>query len=308
MRSVLITGAGGFLGRYLCLALSNENEVIGVDLEDVQPVPGIVWKQISTGDYLSTLVKQISPDLVVHAAFINRKPAKWSIKRYIDATLDVNLPLFETMADATRRLILISSSAVYGKADGYNVIDEMTPLRPISSYGLAKLFQEEAAQYFSNFGLEVSIVRLFNLSGPGQQKGMLFPDLVYQACATLSAGIAQLRMKHRKTSRDWVDVRDAARAIALIASDFRPTEVFNVASGKIVSLEQLTQEIEKLCRPVKLEIIETDAKLANTDALTQCGSYGKIAAAYGWQPEISWKNSLGDLWNEVNLLNSNTSI
>lgn len=307
MSSVLITGAGGFLGRYLCSALSNKHKVIGVDLGDVEPVLGIVWKQVGMGDCLSTLVRQISPDLVVHAAFINRKPAEWSVNRYIDDALAVNLPFFKTMAETARRLILVSSSAVYGKAEGCSVIDEMTPLRPISPYGLAKLFQEETARYLSRSGLEVSIVRLFNLSGPGQKKGMLFPDLVYQAWTALSGETAELRMRHKKTSRDWVDVRDAARAISLIADDFRPDEVFNVASGKSVSLEQIAEEIEKLCRPVNLKVVETETELDRTDALTQCGSYRKIESAYGWQPEVSWKKSLGDLWNEVSLLHSNTS-
>lgn len=307
MKSVLVTGAGGFFGKHLCSALSKLHEVIGVDLVDVEPVSGIAWERVGSGKALSTLVKQISPDLVVHAAFINRKPPKWSLYRYIDNALAVNLPLFETIAETEVRLILVSSSAVYGKADGCTVIDEITPLRPMSPYGLAKLFQEEAARYFTRFGLEVSIVRSFNLSGPGQRKGMLFPDLVYKACAALSGETAELRMRHRKTSRDWVDVRDAARAVSLIAEDFRPDEVFNVASGKSVSLEQITQEIQRLCHPVNLEVVETETELARTDALTQCGSYSKIEAAYGWQPEVSWKMSLGDLWNEVRFLHSNTS-
>jgi len=304
MSSVLVTGAGGFLGRHLCSALSSEHEVIGADLGDVEPVVGIAWKQVGMGDCLSTLVRQISPDLVVHAAFINRKPAEWSANRYINDALAVNLPFFETMAETARRLILVSSSAVYGKAEGCNMIDEITPLRPISPYGLAKLFQEEIAWYFSRSGLEVSIVRPFNLSGPGQKKGMLFPDLVYQGWAAFSGGTAELRMRHRKTSRDWVDVRDAAQAISLIADDFRPGEVFNIASGKCVSLMHLTQEIKKLCRPVNLEVVETEAELAETDVLSQRGSYKKIEAAYGWQPEVSWEKSLGDLWDEVSLLHS----
>ena len=85
-------------------------------------------------------------------------------------------------------------------------------------------------------------------------------------------------------------------AIALMVHDFKSGEVFNVSSGKAVSLVQVSEELEKLC-PVPLRIVETEPKPSETDALSQHGSFNKIESTYGWHPTIDWRQSLKDLWN-----------
>lgn len=295
MDTVLVTGAAGFLGGYLCPLLAKECRVVGADVRDVVPILGVEWKTVHGDDGLACLAREIRSEVVIHAAFINRKPPDLTDRQYLDKILAVNLPLFEALAGTNAKLLLVSSSAVYGKAEGRELIDETCPLRPISAYGLAKVFQEAAAQYYSTMGLKVCIARLFNLSGPDQKRGMLLADWVSQAWAVADGEASELKIGHRKTSRDFVDVRDAARAIQLMARDFRSGEVFNVASGDEVSLVKISEELERLC-PAPLRIVEREPNPSETDVLTQRGSFDKIESVYGWRPTIDWRRSLKDLW------------
>jgi GDP-4-dehydro-6-deoxy-D-mannose reductase len=300
MDTILITGAGGFLGQYLCCLLAKEYYVVGADLPEVKPVYDVEWKTVSEDGGLARLVPEIGPDMVIHAAFVNHKPQCYIDRQYLDKVIAVNLPMFEAMARINGKLLLISSSSVYGNSQTGKPIDETYPLRPISLYGLAKVLQETMAWYYSVFGLKVCIARLFNLSGPNQKCGMLLPDWVSQVCAIANGKTTELKIKHRKASRDFVDVRDASIAIALMARDFKSGEVFNVSSGKAVSLVDVGKELEKLC-PVPLKIVETESKPSETDALIQHGSFDKIESTFGWRPVIDWRQSLKDLWNSYRL-------
>lgn len=295
MYTALVTGAGGFLGRHLCSILAKEYNVIGAELPDVKPDPGLEWVNVTSDDGLAHLYSEISPEIVIHTAFINFKPPNFTDRGYLNKILAVNLPLFETISRIKGKLLLISSSAVYGKAEGRRLIDEKCPLRPVSLYGIAKMFQETLAQYYSNLGLNLSIVRLFNLIGPDQKRGMLVPDWVSRAQAVADGRASRFKVRHRMTSRDFVDVRDAAIAIALIVKNFKSREVLNVASGQAVSLLEISKELEKLS-PVPLNIVEAEFNLSESDVLTQCGSFEKIKSMYGWRPQKNWQQSLKDVW------------
>lgn len=296
METVLVTGAGGFLGRHLCPLLLKIFRVVAVDLPGVKPISGMEWVTIEQKNDLSKVLLKFRPDIVIHAAFINQKPVDVSDYEYINDFLLVNLPLLEVMANTKAKLLLISSSAVYGHANGLKIIHEACPLSPVNIYGFIKAIQEMAAQYFTYKGLKLCILRLFNLCGPGQKRGMLLPDWVWQAVEVTQKKRDVIRVKHRKTSRDFVDVRDASRAIALVAAKFPIGEVINVASGKAVSLMDISKELERIC-PITLKFLEEEPDLQIDDLLVQRGSYNKLKIKYGWKPEISWQKSLRDLWN-----------
>ena len=296
MDTILVTGAGGFLGRYLCKTFKNTHRVVGVDLAGIEPVLHMEWLTMNKENDLSRAVSKIRPDIVVHAAFINRKPPSLPILDYINNVISVNLPLCEVISEVKAKLLVVSSSAVYGKGLGQTLIDEECPLKPVTVYGFAKTVQEMAAKYYCNMGLMLCIVRLTNLCGPGQGLGMVLSDWVKQATDVVAGKASELKVRHRSTSRDFVDVRDATMAIKLIAEDFPVCEVFNISSGEAVSLKNISQELEKMCS-VPLKIVETEPDKSPTDIEVQRGSYDKMKSRYRWKPEISWRDSLKDMWN-----------
>jgi len=299
MDTALVTGGGGFLGRHLCPSLTKYFRVVAADMPGVEPVPQTEWIVLEQQNDLARTVLKVQPSIVIHAAFINRKPFDLSDAQYINNILSVNLPLFEAMANTESKLLLISSSAVYGYAGRHKTIDESCQLKPVSIYGFGKAIQETTAQYYANQGLKTCIVRLFNLFGPGQKPGMLIPDWIRKVVEIADGKGNVLKVRHRRTSRDFVDVRDASMAIILVANDFSDGEVYNVSSGMSLGLADIIHELKRLC-PVPIKIEETELNLHLADVPFQRGFFKKIHSRYGWKPKISWRDSLKDIWDSYN--------
>ena len=297
MDKFLITGAGGFLGRYLCDRLKKTDcFIVGLDLDSVPPTRADSWVKVNKGEDLANAVSEHRPDLVIHCAFINRKPGDWSDHRYLENTLSQNLPIFRECAGEGTPILLISSSAVYGSAEGSSPIDENCPMKPVTLYGVAKVLQETLAQYYAAVdGLKLCIARLFNLIGPGQSPGMLLPDWVSRVSAIADGAEPVLKVRNRATTRDFVDVRDATRALELLLRNFHNGEVVNVASGVPVTLKELSDALEQLS-PVPYQIVETDPAVSASDPVLHYGSNARLKALYGWSPKIHWKQSLNDIW------------
>ncbi len=293
---VLITGAAGFLGRHLCVRLAGRHRVAGADVVAFSdPAGRFMVSRVGPGDGLARLAAKVQPAITVHTAFINRKDTRWSDDEYLERVASVDLPLFEVLTGIGSRLLLIGSSAVYGEAADYDPIDERCPLAPVSLYGRAKVAQENQARHAADLGLKVCIVRLFNLIGPGQGAGMLLPDWVRQAVRIKKGETGQMAIRHRRTSRDFVDVRDAADAIAALVEDFQNGEVFNVASGRLVGLRDIGEELQRLC-PGQLEFVESEPDVAAGDARAQRGAFGKLRETTGWSPRRDWVESVRDVW------------
>ena len=156
------------------------------------------------------------PESIVHAGFVNRRPPSWSEAEYLCRQQAVDSALFAIAADIGARMLLIGSSAVYGDAGRVERINEDCPRQPVSLYGVAKASQEMLADYHAQAnGLELVILRLFNLMGPGQQSGMVIPDWVTQAARIAEGETSTLRVFNTYAARDFVDVRDVVRAISL---------------------------------------------------------------------------------------------
>jgi UDP-glucose 4-epimerase len=126
------------------------------------------------------------------------------------------------------RLLAISSAAVYG-AGHPGAIAEDAPLLPYSPYGHHKRVMEELCRsYAASFGTRVCIARLFSVYGPGLTK-----QLLWDACSRLESGATTLTLGGSGDElRDWTEVRDVARALAMLLPLADATgPVFNVGTG-----------------------------------------------------------------------------
>jgi len=299
MSRVLVSGAAGFLGRYLTDHLAHAYEVIAVDVVCPDDLPAIRLLDADDPEALGAVVLETRPDAIVHAGFVNRRPSSWSESEYLCRQQAVDSALFPVAADIGARMLLIGSSAVYGDAGHVEHIDEDCPRRPVSLYGVAKASQEMLAEYHAEAnGLELVILRLFNLMGPGQPSGMVIPDWVTQASRIAKGETSTLRVYNTCTARDFVDVRDVVRAVSLVLADFRNGAVLNVAGGESVSLSEVVAELRGLC-PVSFEVTETAPAKSPTDPLRQQGDSRRLFEGWNWRPEISWRSSLRDVWHEL---------
>jgi GDP-4-dehydro-6-deoxy-D-mannose reductase len=199
-------------------------------------------------------------------------------------------------------VIVVGSSAELGAATGDGrPLDETAPCRPLDDYGVSKLAQSAiAAAAFLRHGQHVVRVRLFNLVGPDLPESLL-PGRCARALARVVAGGGggHLSFGDLETRRDYVDIRDACRAIALALERGAAGELFHVGSGVAVSgreiVSRLVAEAREETGPVTF-----DEKVAGLPTVpTQQADPGHAKHALGWRPEIPLDRSLRDLWHSV---------
>jgi GDP-4-dehydro-6-deoxy-D-mannose reductase len=195
------------------------------------------------------------------------------------------------------RVVVASSAEVYGavRAAG-SAVPETAPLAPVSPYGASKVAAETAAlQFHRAHGLDVVVARAFNAVGPGQSTDFALPGFAAQLAAIArGAGPPVLRVGNLDAERDLTDVRDVARAYALLVERGEPGSVYNVCSGGAVSIRAA---LDALIRASGLEVrVEVDPmRLRPADAPRLVGDPAKLAAATGWRPEVPLERTLADL-------------
>ncbi|MDB4794719.1 NAD(P)-dependent oxidoreductase [bacterium] len=294
----MITGAAGFLGQHLLQTLGGKHDLVSVARTQAPYADQFPWIQLSEPSALAQTVYRQKPEFIVHGAFVNRRPVNQTVRSYIDEMLATNLDFYDAAAKIGSKLLLLSSSAVYGRAQGHEVVDESCPCEPVSIYGIAKVNQELFATYAAeNSGLQLSVLRIFNLCGPGQRLGMLLPDWVKQAVAIARGAEPRLKVFNMATSRDFVDVRDVARAIGLLIANFKSNLKVNVASGQAIPLTTIMQQLVELC-PRTFEVDQTNPALPSSEVLRQKGSFERLNEGWGWTPQIPFEQSLIDSWQE----------
>jgi len=298
----LVTGGAGFVGRHLASFLAAKGcDIWSLDRRAGGPAGAtVIEADLLEPEAADRAVAESLPDFVVHLAA--RTPANAPGGSAAD-WLGGDPVATHHLLDAIRtraplaRVLVVSSSAVYGNVPANRLpIAESSPLQPTTLYGVAKAAVELVAlRFYVTFGLHVTRVRPFNLVGPGEPASMLTSTLAVQVARIVSGDCAAVvRMRHRATSRDYVDVRDAVRAYWLALERGVPGEAYNVCSGRCTEIGLLAERLLSVAG-ASAAVEETDPAPAPGDIAVQSGDGTKLAAATGWVPEIPLDESLRDL-------------
>lgn len=180
---ILITGVTGFSGRHLAEHLAREGiEVHGVSRGEGERLPkGVVHHRgdLDREKWLGALIRNVSPSEIYHLA--GSSGTAGGISDFYASNVRPAISLFRAVVEerVSARMLLVSSSAVYAPSDRAN--PETDPMRPRSAYGLSKSWIELAARhYHAAWGLEVVVVRPFNLLGPGLQSHLFAAEVAEQ--------------------------------------------------------------------------------------------------------------------------------
>lgn len=296
MKTVLITGAHGFLGRYCAREFSRHGfRVIGLgygswDGESHEDFGIQRW--IEGAVNLDTLQSVGEPvDVVVHCAgsgsvgFSLTNPLQ-DFQRTVDTTLAVLEFMRHSAPGAT--LVYPSSAAVYGCRDAAPIC-ESDPLQPVSPYGVHKKIAEElCASYASNFGLRVSIIRFFSIYGSGLRK-----QLLWEACRRVAAA-GQGEVEFFGTGsemRDWLHVQDAAALVYTVGNAAEAGLVVNGGCGTSVPVRDvLTMVAGEFGGRVRITfnglVREGDPKHFYADTTSALG--------LGWVPRVTLREGVSD--------------
>ena len=255
----LVTGGAGFIGSQIVEELLQRNHQVRVldnfstgkreNLAFAATHPEI---QIIEGDirHRDTLADAMSGvDGVFHEAALVSVPA--SVERP-DLSFEINaggtFNVFEAARKAgVRRVICASSAAVYGDNDALPLVETAVP-RPLSPYGLDKLYGERLASlYQSQYGLETIALRYFNVFGPRQDPSSPYSGVISIFVDKLRSGNVPTIFGDGEQTRDFVYVRDVVEAnLKAMFADYRDFRVFNVGSGRRTSLNELFSELRQL--------------------------------------------------------------
>ena len=250
---------------------------------------------ILDADALSQAVAEADPDAIFHLAAQTLIRPSWqqpeeTLRTNVLGTLHVLQAAEEVTTSPT--VVLAGSSAEYGPRKG-SPLKESDELQPASPYGYSKVAAELLGWlYWRTLGLRVLSVRPFAVIGPRK---------VSDVCSDLARGIVavergtsrSLAVGSLDAVRDFVDVGDAARALALVAEKGAPGEAYNICSG---TGHAISEVLDRLRAQAQVEIpVERDpAKLRPLDDPVLVGDNTKLRAL-GWQPNISLDQSLAEI-------------
>ena len=298
-KKALITGISGFVGNHLATYLSGQGwNVLGYDLRPPRVACDFYSGDLSDVSAVEAAVRKSAPDVIFHLAGILKSE---SYEAHYKAHVFGTISLLDALAVSGKspKVIIASSSAVYGPGAGRRPLTESFDLRPQTHYALSKAAQEMVAQRYGHvYGFQIICVRTFNLLGPG-----LSPEM---ACSSFARQIAMAEHYGRaavistgdlSAKRDFLDVRDAVCAYALIAEHGEPGETYNVCSGHAVAVSQCLDILLRQAR-VPVEAVLDPAKVQKNDIPIQVGSAKKLKQLMGWEPIVSLEQSLMDLLND----------
>ena len=317
MKRALVTGAAGFVGKWLCAALVRDGwsaTACAHSEADVNAAqaPGpwgslqhVSWK---TGDIRDAAFVDglfaLQPHAVIHLAAVSHVQHATT-----SPTLawEVNLLASVHLLSAASRLreagivdplvLLIGSAEQYGRQPTANMpLAESAPQSPLTVYGATKAAQEIAGlQAFHASGLRVIAARPFPHTGPGQEERFVLPALVARAEALrTSASGAPMMTGNLTPVRDFLHVSDVVAAYIALLHFGRPGTVYNVASGTGLSVREVVERVLQRTG-VQAELKEDPALVRAVDVPVLVGDATRLSADTGWKPTRGFDNILDDL-------------
>jgi nucleoside-diphosphate-sugar epimerase len=149
------------------------------------------------------------------------------------------------------KLILASSGSVYGRVGDADVpILEGTVPRPLDPYSITKYAQENMALALGReFRIPTAVARIFNVVGPGQEERHLCGRLASQIAA-IEAGLRRPAIEHGPldNSRDFINVRDVARGLIVVAEHGDDASVYNLGTGVETRCQEVLDKLWLMAR------------------------------------------------------------
>lgn len=297
-----VTGAGGFLGEYLCARLLRlGHEVDGLSLPGVprRETEGVRWVEADLADdagrsEIQAHLAARPPDWVFHLAAQSFPGRSWDEPA---ATFRANIGGTVNLLEALRRAapaaraIVAGSSSEYAPADG--PIAEDAPMRPASPYAVSKLATDQVARLCAErYGMAILRVRPFFLLGPGKT-GDVSSDLARGIVAVEQGRAPDLAVGNLDAVRDFLDCRDGVAAFVSVAERGAPGGVYNVCSGTGTSVRALLDLFRSAARAAIPERVDP-ARLRPLDEPVKVGDNSRLRAL-GWAPEIGLEQSVRDI-------------
>ncbi|MCX8183154.1 MAG: NAD-dependent epimerase/dehydratase family protein [Crenarchaeota archaeon] len=301
---VLITGGAGFIGHNLAIRLKNKGFEVNV-LDSLERSTGLAVKKLEEAGVPVTKVGVTSMngvknalksvDIVVHAAaYTDVAESMENPMLYLEKNVLGTASVIEaSLKTGVGLFIYLSSAAVYGDPVKLPV-DENHPADPLSPYGLSKLMGEEVTRFFSRLGLKYVVLRLFNVYGPGQN--MAYAGVITRFLERVRRGLPPVVYGDGEQTRDFIHVEDVAEAVELAIKTKHVNQVFNIGTGRPVSIRDLALLVMRL-QGIKGEPVY--AAKRQGDIRHSYAEISKARSLLGFEPRIGLEQGLKNLIQEA---------
>ena len=239
---MLITGGWGALGRSLAIQLrSVGHHVVQAGRSNVDAHDSVYIDVCNYPD-LSGALKSLRPEIVVHLSAVFSDDFALALATNVIGAKNLLAALEENQLNA--RVLLAGSAAEYGIVHPEeNPVSVEQVLRPVSVYGVTKSWQTQWGVLCAHKGQDVVVARIFNLVGIGMSE-RLFVGRVYKQLEQLAAGSCdRIETGPLAAVRDYISLEGAGEQLMAVIQAGKSGSIYNVASGKPVSMRELLQGI-----------------------------------------------------------------
>ena len=302
-RTVLVTGAGGFIGSHLTerlVALGARTRALihyhsagtwgWLDTSPVKDDIEVFLGDVQDRDSLREAVE--GADIVFHLAALIAIPYSYQapisyLRTNVEGTLNV---LQASLTAGVQLVVHTSTSEVYGTA-AYVPIDEEHPLSGQSPYSASKIGGDKMVEAFhKSFGLPVTTIRPFNTYGPRQSARAIIPTIITQALNEPA-----IRLGSLSPTRDFSYVSDTVHGFIKMAETSEAVgQVVNIGSGTEVSIGNLAEQILELMGKSELPIVheEQRARPDDSEVYRLLADKRRAVGLLGWGPKLTLREGL----------------
>ncbi|WP_107806761.1 NAD-dependent 4,6-dehydratase LegB [Nodularia spumigena] len=297
MKTILVTGADGFIGSHLTESLVSQgyqvrafvlyNSFNSWGWLDHSPKEILDSLEVFSGDIRDPYgVKAAMQgcDIVLHLAALIAIPYSYhSPATYVDTNITGTLNVVQAARElGVQKVVHTSTSEVYGTAQ-FVPITEEHPLQGQSPYSASKIGADQIAMsFYRSFGTPVSIIRPFNTYGPRQSARAVIPTVITQ----IADGNRKIKLGALHPTRDFNYVKDTVRGFITVAESQNSVgEVINIGSNFEISIGDTVNLIAE-AMGVDIEIETDDVRLRpeKSEVNRLWADNSKAKRLVGWEP------------------------
>jgi len=304
MDKILILGAEGFTGRHFLKFLKknkikSENYLIDIAEKRVNESENFYRVNLLKKKEIFEFLKKFKPDLVFNFIGLNFSSDLHELIKINIITVENLFSSINEIKNYSPKILLIGSAAEYGIVNDSDLpVNETCKKKPISNYGLSKVFLDKLAEkYILNSKIRIYRAKPFNIIGPGQSENLVTGSISSQI-EKIRKGLQpyELYVGNLEAERDFIDIRDVVAAYWKIMNSNFSGEVFNIGSGKPIKIRNIVENFIKFSG-LNIKVVQKGKLVKKIDIPSIYADITKIRKMLKWKPEITLEQSIKDTLN-----------
>jgi UDP-glucose 4-epimerase len=308
-KNILVTGGCGFIGSTtidLLLAEHSPRQIVILDNLSRGTITNLTHAlsdsrvKFVRGDIRDANVVRnamVGMDAVIHMAALRITACAANPREAMEVMCDGSFNVVEAAQQAgVEKIVAASSASVYGLADRFPTDESQHPYHNRTWYGASKMLLEGLLRSYNDmYGMSYVALRYFNAYGPRMDIHGKYTEVLIRWMERIASGEPPLILGDGAQTMDFVYIEDIARANLLALLSSASDEVFNVASGKETSLNELAESLLKAMNS-KLQPVYGPERAVNS-VTRRLADTGKAEKLLGFKASVDLDEGLGRLVN-----------